>query len=107
MVRGKSSGGEKPAPKRGKAPRLEGGVRPHFPTNRSINSELRYEELGGDLEGKEGSTGRKEHGGRRELVCLEYSDTMEGEKEARETRSWRARWTSRFDPEGKESQSRF
>lgn len=107
MVRGKRIGGKRPAPKRGKVPRPVGGVRPHFPTNRSINAALKYEELGGDLEGKEGSTGRKECGAKRQLVCLEYSDTTEGEQEARENRSWRGRWTSRFDPEGKEAQSRF
>lgn len=85
MVGGKRSGGERPAPQRGKAPQLVGGLRPHFPTHRSINSELKHEELGGDLEGKEGSTGRKEYGARRQLVCLEYRDTTEGERRLERT----------------------
>lgn len=54
------------------------GSRPNFPTKRSIHSELKYEEPGRDLGGKEGSTGREECGAGRQLVCLEYSDTVEG-----------------------------
>lgn len=54
------------------------GSKPNLPTNRSINSELKYEEPGGDLGGKESFTGREEHGAGRQLVCLEYSDTVEG-----------------------------